>query len=93
MPKKIMYLLIIFLFPAVTHAGNNNEFILTEVLQRLIALITTKLGGSIFILTMIGTGYAWLKAGRIEKGQAITTLIAMSLIYGSAWLVNYFGFQ
>lgn len=100
--KKIKYYaggsfpFLVMCLPIVAQAsagyGDSGGFILIDILQKLIDLITTKIGGLVFVLAMAGVGYMWLKAGRMEKGPAITALVAMSLIYGGSWLAGYFGF-
>lgn len=70
----------------------DDDFILMNVLQKLIDLVTTKISGLIFVLAIAGVGYLWLSAGRMDKRPAMTAIISMSLIYGSSWLAHYFGF-
>ncbi|MFN3233794.1 MAG: TrbC/VirB2 family protein [Gammaproteobacteria bacterium] len=89
-------MLLTLLNPIMAHAASgysSSGFILIDVLQDLIDLITTQIGGLVFVLAMSGVGYFWLKQGRIEKSTAVTSLVAMSMIYGSSWLAQYFGFS
>lgn len=72
--------------------GDSGGFILTDILQDLIDLITSKIGALFFTLSIIGIGYAWLKLGKIDKEPAIVALLGASLIFGAAWLCQYFGF-
>ena len=95
--KKIIKYLIPLsfgLFPMLAQAytlGGDGSFSLTTALDNLIQLLSSEIGGAVCVLSITSVGYAWLKAGRIEKGPAIATIVAISVIFSASWLANYLG--
>lgn len=88
-------LLSLMLLPSLGFAQSYGDdgFVLVSILHKVIDLITSKIGGAIFAIAIIGVGYAWLGKGVIEKNRAIAIIAGISLVFGASWLVQYFGFQ
>ena len=92
---KYLIQILVGLFPLIAQAssfGDDGGFALTTALQNLIDLLSGKIGGAVCVLSIVGVGYAWLKAGRIEKNVAITTIVAISVIFSASWLAQDLGF-
>lgn len=94
--KIIKYLTPLFVFftPLIADAASFGDggFSLTNALDQLIQLLSSQIGGAVCVLAITGVGYAWLKAGRIEKNVAITTIVGISVIFSAAWIAQYLGF-
>lgn len=84
----------VMLFPLIAQANSFGDggFSLTNALNQLIQLLSSEIGGAVCVLAITGVGYAWLKAGRIEKNVAITTIVGISVIFSAAWIAQYLGF-
>ena len=72
--------------------ADDGSFTLTTALNQLIQLLSGEIGGAVCVLSITAVGYAWLKAGRIEKGPAIVSIVGISVIFSAAWIANYLGF-
>lgn len=95
MKNKYLSIFFILIFPLSTFAnglGDDSSFSLTTALQNLIQLLSSQIGGAVCVLTIVSVGYAWLHAGRIEKGHAIVSIVGVSVIFSAAWIANYLGF-
>ncbi len=93
--KKIIFYTSFFLYPMSGFAssfGDDGSFSLTTALNQLIQLLSGQIGGAVCVLSIVGVGYAWLRAGRIEKGPAVVAIVGISVIFSAAWIANYLGF-
>lgn len=93
--KKFIFYTSLFLFPMSGFAsgfGDDSSFSLTTALQQLIQLLSGQIGGAVCVLSIVCVGYAWLRAGRIEKGPAVVAIVGISVIFSAAWIANYLGF-
>lgn len=61
---------------------------LSNVLRGVTDFITGKVGSALCTLAIIGVGFLWLKAGRIEKEQAIATAVGIGVIYSASYIVS-----
>ena len=94
MKNKFLTVIFIFMFPLSTFAsgfGDDGDFILVDILNNLINLLTSEIGGGIAVLAIVGVGYGWLAEERISAKRAITTIVSISVIFGAAWLAGYLG--
>lgn len=93
--RKYIFYTVLILFPASGFAsgfGDDGSFSLTTALNQLIQLLSGQIGGAVCVLSIVGVGYAWLRAGRIEKGPAVVVIVGISVIFSAAWIANYLGF-
>lgn len=93
--RKIILHTILLLSPMSTFAGDFGDdggFSLTIALNKLIDLLSGQIGGAVCVLSIVCVGYAWLRAGRIEKGPAVVAIVGISVIFSAAWIANYLGF-
>lgn len=95
MKNKYLTIFLILMFPLSTFAdgfGDDGSFSLTTALNQLIQLLASQIGGAVCVLSIVCVGYAWLRAGRIEKGPAVVAIVGISVIFSAAWIANYLGF-
>lgn len=95
MKNKYLSIFFILMFPLSTFAnsfGDDGSFSLTTALNQLIQLLASQIGGAVCVLSIVCVGYAWLRAGRIEKGPAVVAIVGISVIFSAAWIANYLGF-
>lgn len=79
--------LILLLLPCSAFAGTNTNMFNT-VFQGIADFITGTVGTAICGLAVIAIGFLWLKEGRIDKAQALTSAAGIALIYSASFVVS-----
>ena len=74
--------------PLTAFAKSTKNNALVDVIHGLTDFITDDVGTALCTLAIIGTGFLWLKAGRIEKEHAIGTMLGIGLIYSASFIVK-----
>ena len=77
------------LLPVGAYAGD--DFALTTVLNSLSTLLTGAIAKAIFMLAIIGVGYAWLYLGKMPTSRAMGVIIGIGIIYGASYLSKNLG--
>lgn len=67
------------------------DFQLVTILKALIHLLTSDIAKIIFVLSIIGVGYAWLFMGRIPKSAAVAAIIGIGLVFSAPYIANQLG--
>jgi type IV secretory pathway VirB2 component (pilin) len=64
---------------------------LASILQALITLLSSDVARLLFVAAIIGVGYAWLYAGRMPKGAAISAIIGIGIVFSAPWIAQQLG--
>ncbi len=66
-------------------------FKLASILQGLITLLSSDVARLIFVVSIIGVGFAWLSKGMMPKGAAIGAIIGIGIVFSAPWIAQQLG--
>ena len=75
---------------AFSYSGQSTK--IDSVLQALLAYLTSTPARLIAVLAIVGVGYSTLHLGRMPKQRAISVVIGIGIIFGSAAVFQMLGF-
>ena len=84
--------LLILLSPQFAFAFGGDIPPLTNALNNLASFLDSSFVKVVGVLAVIGVGYSTLHLGKMNKGQAIWTIVGIGLIVGAGQVMNLLGF-
>lgn len=90
MLKRFSQFGFIFCLPSMAFA-DSDTFFLDSVLNNLIDLMTSDIARLLFVLAVIGTGYAWIGTGRLPKKWAVSIILGIGLVFSASTIAQKLG--
>ena len=84
--------LFIVIFPQFAFAFGGDIPPLTNALNNLASFLDSSFVKVVGVLAVIGVGYSTLHLGKMNKEQAIWTIVGIGLIVGAGQVMNLLGF-
>lgn len=89
--KKRLSIWTLLFSPTVALADNGSGDMLSSVLSGLIDLLTSTPARLMFVVAIIGVGYATLALGKIPKEKAVAIVIGIGIVFSAAYIAQKMG--
>ena len=86
-----LWALLLAATPTLSFAYSSGGDTLSSILNGLISLLTSGWARLIFIIAVIGVGYATLVMGKLPKGKAASIVIGIGIVFGAAYIAQQLG--
>ena len=80
----------LLLMPGMALADNGGNAI-SGFLSGLITILTSGIAKALFVIAIIGIGYATVHLGKIPKERGIAAVIGIGLVFSAAWIAQTMG--
>lgn len=80
------------LLPKVASASEIDSDHISTVLQGLIHLLTSTPAKLLFVVSIIGVGYATLYLGQLPKERALAVVVGIGIIFSASYIAQQLGF-
>ena len=83
--------LVMGITPSLALAYNTGGDVLSSVLSGLIDLLTSTPARLMFVIAIIGVGYATLALGKMPKDRAIAIVIGIGIVFSASFIAQKMG--